>query len=332
MDLDVVFLGTSASMPTAHRGPAALLVRRGGERLLFDCGEGTQRQLQRSTRRPPDLRGDLPHALSTPTISSACRGCSRRSRCAGATRRRSRSTARAAWRALQPSAAVRRPASVPAEPRRARAGGEVERGDYVIEPFAVEHGMRRGRVRARRGRTARGASTSGSPTRSASRPARARPAPGGRGGDAPRRPHGRRPPRSSASPGRAGKSCSQAIRRRPRSSSRRRRAPTCSSTRRVSSRGGRARKGDDALDCGRGRRGRAPRAGAAARAHARLAALLRARARARSPRRLPRHGRAARLRRDRGAVPRARRAPARQEGCAARRTESGPAGRRSRHV
>jgi ribonuclease Z len=48
VDLDVVFLGTSASTPTAKRGLAALLVRRGGERLLFDCGEGTQRQLLRS--------------------------------------------------------------------------------------------------------------------------------------------------------------------------------------------------------------------------------------------------------------------------------------------
>ncbi len=45
MDLDLVFLGTSGSMPTAHRAPTALLVRRGGERLLFDCAEGTQRQL-----------------------------------------------------------------------------------------------------------------------------------------------------------------------------------------------------------------------------------------------------------------------------------------------
>jgi ribonuclease Z len=48
MDLDVVFLGTAGSMPTAQRGPSALLVRRGGDRLLFDCGEGTQRQLLRS--------------------------------------------------------------------------------------------------------------------------------------------------------------------------------------------------------------------------------------------------------------------------------------------
>jgi len=49
VDLDLVFLGTSGSMPTAKRAPTALLVRRGGERLLFDCAEGTQRQLLRST-------------------------------------------------------------------------------------------------------------------------------------------------------------------------------------------------------------------------------------------------------------------------------------------
>jgi ribonuclease Z len=48
MDLDVVFLGTAGSAPTAGRGLPATLVRRGGERLLFDCGEGTQRQLLRS--------------------------------------------------------------------------------------------------------------------------------------------------------------------------------------------------------------------------------------------------------------------------------------------
>src|SRR3954454_22463544 len=36
-------------MPSAQRNAAGLLVRRGGERLLFDCGEGTQRQLLRCT-------------------------------------------------------------------------------------------------------------------------------------------------------------------------------------------------------------------------------------------------------------------------------------------
>jgi ribonuclease Z len=48
VDLDVVFLGTGGSMPTARRAPSATLVRRGGERLLIDCAEGTQRQLLRS--------------------------------------------------------------------------------------------------------------------------------------------------------------------------------------------------------------------------------------------------------------------------------------------
>ena len=48
MDLDVIFLGTGGSVPSARRNTAALLVRRGGDRILFDCGEGTQRQMQRS--------------------------------------------------------------------------------------------------------------------------------------------------------------------------------------------------------------------------------------------------------------------------------------------
>jgi ribonuclease Z len=49
VDLDLVFLGTSGSVPTARRGLAGTLLRRGGERILVDCGEGTQRQLLRST-------------------------------------------------------------------------------------------------------------------------------------------------------------------------------------------------------------------------------------------------------------------------------------------
>jgi ribonuclease Z len=56
VDLDVVFLGTSGSAPTAQRAPAALLVRRGGERILVDCAEGTQRQLLRSDVGLVDLR------------------------------------------------------------------------------------------------------------------------------------------------------------------------------------------------------------------------------------------------------------------------------------
>ncbi len=48
VDLDIVFLGTAGSAPTARRSASATLLRHGGDRVLVDCGEGTQRQLLRS--------------------------------------------------------------------------------------------------------------------------------------------------------------------------------------------------------------------------------------------------------------------------------------------
>jgi len=47
MSLRVTFLGTSGAVPTVRRNTSGVLVRREGERLLFDCGEGTQRQMMR---------------------------------------------------------------------------------------------------------------------------------------------------------------------------------------------------------------------------------------------------------------------------------------------
>jgi ribonuclease Z len=45
--LSVTFLGTGAACPTVERNVAALAVQREGETILFDCGEGTQRQMMR---------------------------------------------------------------------------------------------------------------------------------------------------------------------------------------------------------------------------------------------------------------------------------------------
>ncbi len=45
MDIEVRFLGTSAGVPTAERNVSSILVRRKGESIFFDFGEGTQRQL-----------------------------------------------------------------------------------------------------------------------------------------------------------------------------------------------------------------------------------------------------------------------------------------------
>ena len=52
MDLSLLFAGTAGSVPTPKRGRPALLLRAGGERILFDCGEGTQHQLLRSVGLP----------------------------------------------------------------------------------------------------------------------------------------------------------------------------------------------------------------------------------------------------------------------------------------
>ncbi|HKS07222.1 MAG TPA: MBL fold metallo-hydrolase, partial [Gemmatimonadaceae bacterium] len=47
MSLSLRFLGTVASRPTVERGVSALALAREGETMLFDCGEGTQRQMMR---------------------------------------------------------------------------------------------------------------------------------------------------------------------------------------------------------------------------------------------------------------------------------------------
>ena len=46
--LSIIFLGTGGSWPTVNRNVTSIAVKRGNEILLFDCGEGTQRQIQKS--------------------------------------------------------------------------------------------------------------------------------------------------------------------------------------------------------------------------------------------------------------------------------------------
>ena len=52
MDLSLFFAGTAGSVPTPRRRLPALLLRAGGDRILLDCGEGTQQQLLRSIGLP----------------------------------------------------------------------------------------------------------------------------------------------------------------------------------------------------------------------------------------------------------------------------------------
>src|SRR5437763_14233656 len=76
---DLTFLGTSASVPSADRNHPSLLVEAGGQRILIDCGEGTQRQLLRSGagfRRLDRIlltHGHFDHVLGIPGLFSTLR-------------------------------------------------------------------------------------------------------------------------------------------------------------------------------------------------------------------------------------------------------------------
>ena len=43
--MELIFLGTTAAIPTSVRGHSAIAIKYGDEIILWDCGEGTQRQL-----------------------------------------------------------------------------------------------------------------------------------------------------------------------------------------------------------------------------------------------------------------------------------------------
>ncbi len=139
MDLDVLFVGTAGSAPTGRRGLPATLVRRGGERLLFDCGEGTQRQLIRSvglveidevfiTHFHADHVLGLPGMLKTYGLQ----GRERRLTVHGP-----RGLARL-FEALRPLVG-RTPFEVEVDV--VDAGDELPRDGYAVAAFAVDHGV-----------------------------------------------------------------------------------------------------------------------------------------------------------------------------------------------
>jgi ribonuclease Z len=140
VDLDIVFLGTSGSVPTARRGLAGTLVRRGGDRILFDCGEGTQRQLLRSTVGLVELpevfltHYHADHYLGLPGMlkTFALRG------------REVPLTVYGPPGLVDLFAVLKRifgKLTYEVELRELRPGEGIERGDYRIFAFAVEHGV-----------------------------------------------------------------------------------------------------------------------------------------------------------------------------------------------
>jgi len=54
--MDLIFLGTSCMKPTKDRGQAAIYLNYNGEGILFDCGEGTQRQMRLADLKPTKIK------------------------------------------------------------------------------------------------------------------------------------------------------------------------------------------------------------------------------------------------------------------------------------
>lgn len=140
VDLDVVFLGTSGSMPTAKRALSATLVRRGGDRLLFDCAEGTQRQLLRSDVGLVELEEiylthfHADHYLGLPGMfkTFSLRGRELPLRIYGP---------RGLGELLSSLRRIFGRLSYAVEAVELERGAVLERAGYRIETFAVEHGV-----------------------------------------------------------------------------------------------------------------------------------------------------------------------------------------------
>ena len=138
MDLDLVFLGTAGSGPTPQRAPTATLIRRGGERLLFDCAEGTQRQLMTSSVGLPELpevfltHYHADHYLGLPGMMKtfALRGRSELLTIYGPPGLRTLFTAlRTIFGRL----------TYPYKLVELTPGDVLDRGDYVLQTFPVDH-------------------------------------------------------------------------------------------------------------------------------------------------------------------------------------------------
>lgn len=138
MSLTLRFLGTVASRPTVERGVSALALVREGETLLFDCGEGTQRQM---------MRYGISFALNDIFISHwhhdhflGLLGLVRTLSLQGRTD---------PLRVWGPKGGARMLRGVDTlgpdnltfelDVREVAADGEIERGEYSIMPYAVQH-------------------------------------------------------------------------------------------------------------------------------------------------------------------------------------------------
>ena len=138
MSMSIRLLGTSASRPTVERNVSSIAIHREGETIMFDCGEGTQRQMMRYgiTFALEDIFFTHMHADHLLGVigllrTMALQGRTERLRLWGP-----RGTSRVLKRAE--SFGFER-STFPVEILEVEAGQRVERKGYAIAGFAVEH-------------------------------------------------------------------------------------------------------------------------------------------------------------------------------------------------
>ena len=140
MSLTLRFLGTSASRPTVERNVTALAVVREGETMLFDCGEGTQRQMMRYgiSFNVSDIFFTHWHADHVLGVAGLLRTMGLQGRTEPLRLWGPRGAARVLRRAESLGSEQR--LGFPVEVEELEPGAPLARKDYAIVPYAVEHG------------------------------------------------------------------------------------------------------------------------------------------------------------------------------------------------
>ena len=137
--LALTFLGTSAARPTVERSVSAIALHREGETLLFDCGEGTQRQMMRygvsfALREIFFTHFHADHFLG---VMGLLRTLGLQGREEPMTLYGPRGARRLLGQALE--LGVER-SPFPIEVRELKPGERLERKEYDLEVIAVDHG------------------------------------------------------------------------------------------------------------------------------------------------------------------------------------------------
>jgi ribonuclease Z len=136
--LTLTFLGTGAACPSVDRNVSSLAIAREGETMLFDCGEGTQRQMMRygvgfSFREIFFSHYHADHMLG---VTGLLRTMGLQDRTAPVTLYGPRGAARVLGAAV--SLGIER-SKFPVEIIEVKPGDRLERDGYVLQAFPTEH-------------------------------------------------------------------------------------------------------------------------------------------------------------------------------------------------